>query len=89
MVYYEIDGRQSGYSGGLTMTQLAQEMIDRGCVTVVNFDGGGSSAVAAKQMCIRDSFSDISHSVKKGTYRRSAGSLLDFVTVHLFSSFLL
>lgn len=48
VVYYEIDGRQSGYSGGLTMTQLAQEMIDRGCVTVVNFDGGGSSAVAAK-----------------------------------------
>ena len=34
-----------------------------------------------------DLFSDISHSVKKGTYRRSAGSLLDFVTVHLFSSF--
>ncbi len=48
VVYYEIDGRQSGYSNGLSMTQLAQELIDRGCVTAVNFDGGGSSAVAAK-----------------------------------------
>ena len=30
------------------MKQLAQEFIDQGCVTAVNFDGGGSSAIAAK-----------------------------------------
>lgn len=48
VIYYEIDGRQSGYSKGLTMKQLAQEFIDLGCVTAVNFDGGGSSAMAVK-----------------------------------------
>ncbi len=48
VVYYELDGRQPGYSNGITMRMLAQEMIDRGCVTAVNFDGGGSSAMAAK-----------------------------------------
>lgn len=48
VVYYEIDGRQSGYSNGLSMSQLAQEFIDQGCVTAVNFDGGGSSAMAGK-----------------------------------------
>ncbi len=48
VVYYELDGRQSGYSNGISMKQLAQEFIDQGCVTAVNFDGGGSSAIAAK-----------------------------------------
>ena len=48
VVYYELDGRQSGYSNGISMKQLAQELIDQGCVTAVNFDGGGSSAIAAK-----------------------------------------
>jgi len=48
VVYYELDGRQPGHSNGISMKQLAQEFIDQGCVTAVNFDGGGSSAIAAK-----------------------------------------
>lgn len=48
VVYYELDGRQPGHSNGISMKQLAQELIDQGCVTAVNFDGGGSSAIAAK-----------------------------------------
>lgn len=42
VVYYTIDGRSSK-SRGLTMQQLAEELIARGCVQAVNMDGGGST----------------------------------------------
>ena len=42
VVYYTIDGRSS-QSRGLTMMQLAEEMVVRGCVQAVNMDGGGST----------------------------------------------
>lgn len=40
-----VDGRSEGYSRGVTMTELAQMMLDAGCVTAYNIDGGGSSAM--------------------------------------------
>ncbi|HIT31784.1 MAG TPA: S-layer homology domain-containing protein [Candidatus Enterenecus stercoripullorum] len=43
MVFYTVDGRQTGYSGGLTEMDLAQEMQRQGCVWAVNLDGGGST----------------------------------------------
>ncbi|MBQ9979514.1 MAG: S-layer homology domain-containing protein [Oscillospiraceae bacterium] len=45
IVFYCVDGRQNGYSTGLTLKQLAQEMIAQGCVTAINLDGGGSTAI--------------------------------------------
>ncbi len=45
VVLYEVDGRQSGFSAGMTMSQLAQELLDLGCVDAINLDGGGSSAM--------------------------------------------
>ena len=42
VVYYTIDGR-SRLSRGLTLQQLAEEMLRRGCVKAVNLDGGGST----------------------------------------------
>lgn len=38
-----VDGRQSGYSVGMTLRELAQLMSDLGAVEAVNLDGGGSS----------------------------------------------
>lgn len=46
LVCYVADGRQSGYSGGLTQKEAAQELIDQGCVWAVNLDGGGSSTIS-------------------------------------------
>ncbi len=40
-----VDGRDTGYSRGVTMTELAQLMIDQGAVTAYNLDGGGSSTL--------------------------------------------
>ena len=46
LVLYAVDGRQSGYSMGLSQTDLAEEMLARGCVWAVNLDGGGSTAIS-------------------------------------------
>ena len=47
LVLYTIDGRQNGYSIGATLTQVAQRMVELGCVTAVSLDGGGSTAMVA------------------------------------------
>ena len=49
LVMYTIDGRQSGYSIGATLTQVAERMVELGCVTALSLDGGGSTALVATQ----------------------------------------
>ena len=48
VVSYVIDGRSSTHSVGLTLDELADEMLRQGCVYAVNFDGGGSSALSVR-----------------------------------------
>jgi uncharacterized protein YigE (DUF2233 family) len=43
-----VDGRSSD-SGGLTTTELAEMMIERGAVTAMNLDGGGSTTLAVRR----------------------------------------
>ena len=40
-----VDGRQTGYSEGVTLYELAQIMQSLGAVTALNLDGGGSSTM--------------------------------------------
>ena len=44
VLLYAVDGRQTGYSGGLSQLNLAEALRDQGCTTVVNLDGGGSTS---------------------------------------------
>lgn len=44
-VWIVVDGRSSGYSRGVTMTELAQLFVDRGAQIAYNLDGGGSSVM--------------------------------------------
>ena len=46
MIFYTIDGRQSGHSVGATLTQVAKRLIELGCVTAVCLDGGGSTTLS-------------------------------------------
>ena len=46
VIFYTIDGRQSGHSVGASLTQVAQRLIELGCVTAVCLDGGGSTTLA-------------------------------------------
>jgi len=47
LVFYTMDGRQSGHSVGATMTQIAQRMVELGCVDALIMDGGGSTSMNA------------------------------------------
>ncbi|MEG2583452.1 MAG: phosphodiester glycosidase family protein, partial [Oscillospiraceae bacterium] len=45
IIFYTLDGRQSGYSFGARKETLAQRMLELGCVDAVNLDGGGSTTM--------------------------------------------
>lgn len=45
LVFYTLDGRQSGYSIGGTYEEVARRLIELGCVTAVAMDGGGSTSL--------------------------------------------
>ncbi|BCY12392.1 exopolysaccharide biosynthesis protein [Actinoplanes sp. L3-i22] len=45
LLWIVADGRSSGYSRGVTMTEFAQIFADRGAQLAYNIDGGGSSAM--------------------------------------------
>ncbi len=47
VVFYTIDGRQSGYSVGATYTQVAKRLVELGCTEAVALDGGGSTTMGA------------------------------------------
>ena len=38
-----VDGRQSGYSDGMTLDELANTFVSLGCVTAYNLDGGATA----------------------------------------------
>ena len=46
LLLYAVDGRQSGYSNGVSEANLAAELRDQGCVWAVNLDGGGSTTMS-------------------------------------------
>ncbi|MCL1816592.1 MAG: phosphodiester glycosidase family protein, partial [Clostridiales bacterium] len=46
-VFYTVDGRQKGYSGGLTLSEVAERLRELGCTEAVNLDGGGSTTISA------------------------------------------
>ena len=43
-----LDGRQEPFSCGGSMHELAQIMLEAGCVAAINLDGGGSTTYAAR-----------------------------------------
>lgn len=46
MVWMTAD--EAGGSAGITVPEMAQKMIDAGCVTVINLDGGGSTTFVGR-----------------------------------------
>ena len=49
VVLMVLDGRQEPFSCGGSMEEIAQIMLEAGCVEAVNLDGGGSTTYVAKQ----------------------------------------
>ena len=73
LVLYVVDGRQDPVSVGMTMYELAEMMLDMGCVDAVNCDGGGSSTFLSQReggdLTVKNVPSD-------GTERATLGGLL-------------
>ncbi len=46
IIFYVLDGRQTGHSYGAQAATLAKRLKELGCVDALNFDGGGSSVMA-------------------------------------------
>lgn len=47
VLFYTIDGKQEGISVGATCAQVAQRLLELGCVDAVGLDGGGSTTIGA------------------------------------------
>lgn len=45
ILFYTVDGRQTGHSRGCTLSQLADRLLELGCREAINLDGGGSTAI--------------------------------------------
>ncbi|MGM9619391.1 MAG: S-layer homology domain-containing protein [Oscillospiraceae bacterium] len=45
ILFYTIDGRQSGYSVGASYAMVAKRLIELGCTTAFAMDGGGSTGM--------------------------------------------
>ncbi len=48
VVVMQLDGRQEPFSCGGTFHELAQIMLEQGCVAAINLDGGGSSTFVSR-----------------------------------------
>ena len=46
IIFYTIDGRQTGHSYGVRLKTLAARLKELGCVDAINLDGGGSTCIA-------------------------------------------
>lgn len=44
VVFYTVDGRQNGHSAGSQYAEMAQRMVELGCVSAIALDGGGSTS---------------------------------------------
>ncbi|MCC6483303.1 MAG: phosphodiester glycosidase family protein [Armatimonadetes bacterium] len=66
-----VDGRQT-VSRGASLAELAQIMMDRGCVQAINLDGGGSSSLVVEDLVI--------NTPSDGQQRQVASGLLVFGT---------
>lgn len=54
LVFVVVDGRSTGYSKGVTMTELAEIMQSLGATTAYNLDGGGSSTMYFNGSLVND-----------------------------------
>jgi hypothetical protein len=67
-----MDGRQTGYSQGATLHEMADLMLSYGAVTAYNFDGGGSTTMVLRN---EDSGFDVVNQPSDGTPRQVTNSI--------------
>ena len=49
LILATVDGRETGVSAGVRLPELAELMLERGAVSAINLDGGGSSSLVVRR----------------------------------------
>jgi hypothetical protein len=75
IMLYVLDGRQPGFATGLGLTDVAKHLVNLGCTTVVNMDGGGSSVMSVREGGI-DSKAVMKNSPSSKAQRKTTNGLL-------------
>lgn len=97
-VFYTIDGAQKGYSIGASLTQVAQRLVELGCVEAICLDGGGSTTASttypnsSSQEIINQPSDGYPRSVSNAIFlvsNETATGVLDHFYVSPYSSLLL
>ncbi len=52
LLWFVVDGRQPGYSEGMSLDELAEFLLNAGCKNALNLDGGGSSTLFVRSMVV-------------------------------------
>ena len=78
VVLFQCDGRQAGWALGISFRNIVDYLRDQGCVTIFNFDGGGSSTITATLP--GDKSSTILNRPSDGSERANCNALLFVAT---------
>lgn len=74
VIFLCVDGRNSPLSSGYTIKELADYMINAGCVSAVNFDGGGSTTFYCADLGEENAL--IKNTPSDGSQRRVSDGLI-------------
>lgn len=80
-IFVVVDGRFYGFLGGMTIKELAELMLNLGCIDALNLDGGGSSTMVMDGMVINEPCGEIQELGKQ--VRRVSDAILIFPTNNL------
>jgi exopolysaccharide biosynthesis protein len=73
LIFVTVDGRQPETSVGMSIPELTDLMLELGCVSAVNLDGGGSTTMVVRGKIVNQP--------SGGSARRNADAILLFPTV--------
>jgi hypothetical protein len=79
--FVTVDGRQQGYSEGLTLKEFAQYLVEKGAYYALNLDGGGSTTMAVRQY--GDKYTSVVNSPSDGS-ERAVSTILQVVSTSPF-----
>ena len=74
-----VDGRQPGYSVGVTLAEMGRLMVSLGATDALNLDGGGSTVMAARSP--RTGVFDVVNRPSDGVERRLTQALAVYEAV--------
>lgn len=66
LVMVTVDGRQPGYSAGMTLEELARVFVELGCTEAMNLDGGGSTTMVVRSRVVNSPSGGVARAVANG-----------------------